>query len=61
MAMVASVTGTLGTPSSTSSNVPSFITSPAMLPSTPAIPINTCSFYNSTASEFQWNDPWCSV
>ncbi|CAK7212882.1 hypothetical protein SCUCBS95973_001611 [Sporothrix curviconia] len=49
------------TPDSTSASVPSFITSAATLPSTTAVHINTCSYWNSTASRLEWNDPWCSI
>lgn len=48
--------------SATSSGLPSTITQAPNLPiSEQAIPINTCSYYNSTISQYQWNDPWCSV
>ncbi|OBT73715.1 hypothetical protein VF21_07189 [Pseudogymnoascus sp. 05NY08] len=48
--------------SATSSGLPSTITQAPNLPaSEQVIPINTCSYYNSTISQYQWNDPWCSI
>ncbi|KFZ14262.1 hypothetical protein V502_06154 [Pseudogymnoascus sp. VKM F-4520 (FW-2644)] len=50
------------TVSATSSGLPSTITQAPNLPiSEQVIPINTCSYYNSTISQYQWNDPWCSI
>ncbi|OBT53332.1 hypothetical protein VE04_06479 [Pseudogymnoascus sp. 24MN13] len=48
--------------SATSTGLPSTITQAPNLPiSDQVIPINTCSYYNSTISQYQWNDPWCSI
>ncbi|OBT68476.1 hypothetical protein VE03_02786 [Pseudogymnoascus sp. 23342-1-I1] len=48
--------------SATSSGLPSTITQAPNLPiSEQVVPINTCSYYNSTISNYQWNDPWCSI
>ncbi|KFZ23355.1 hypothetical protein V502_02165 [Pseudogymnoascus sp. VKM F-4520 (FW-2644)] len=56
------VTVNSSTISATSSSLPSTITQAPNLPiSEQVIPINTCSYYNSTISQYQWNDPWCSI
>ncbi|OBT99377.1 hypothetical protein VE01_02548 [Pseudogymnoascus verrucosus] len=48
--------------SATSTGLPSTITQAPNLPiSDQVVPINTCSYYNSTISQYQWNDPWCSI